>query len=187
MFASFVLAASLGSPPALIAQSRRCNTVVAEQLDAQLNDYEKHPPAPADLDARFTALQDLINAGEGERDILRNVCPEGDFDAAQARIDIAEARAYLQEAQVAQAEYRQSCPAAEVAVTAGFVAAAWYQAVGAMPEKGAPAQPLSDLIKSVQAKATALNLSLPAPADTSHFWLTTVQQKGSAAAKTCPE
>jgi hypothetical protein len=174
LLASAVAAAS----PVVVAESR-CSTRYADQFQDQLRDYAKNPPDPQALDARFGDLQNVVSEAERERTILRGVCPnDPDYLAVASHIEIAEAMAYLQEGDIAQAEYHASCPDAELAVVAGFVAAGWFHVVAS-----GLADP--DLVKTVQARAQTVQLALPKPADTTSYWLKTVQASGQAAAKAC--
>lgn len=187
MFHSFILAVAVANGPVLIARgSPRCNDVIATQLGDQLRGFEKKPVKSAALDDRFAALKTVISQDDTEMGILSSVCPDNDMTPLRSQLEATRAWAIALESDIATAEYQQDCPAEVTPVVSGFLAEAWLHAVKATPDGAAPNELTKLVLAKVSTRAAAVSLKLPAAAETSQYWMSTVQDAGRAAAKACP-
>jgi len=180
MLVPFVFAATL------VAAESRCNNIVATQLQDQARAFDARPPADADLATRLSALQDVINGASREQDILSHVCPSGDLPPLASELLATQGWSYAQQADIVHREFDASCSGSSNAVSAGFLAAGWLRVQRATP-KGTPPAPLTARVATmIQKRAAAIELTLPAAADTSDFWVKSVQDQGRSAAQACP-
>ena|SRR6185437_3271283 len=186
MFIPLIFAAVLSNEPLLIARGTpRCNNVVATQIGDQLRNLEGHPVKEDGWDARLDSLKTIVSQSDTEQAVLQSVCPEGDLPPIASQLGATHAWALALESDIELAAYREECPKQADMVVSGFIAEAWLYAVKATPDGATPA-PLSSLVASkVAVRAAAVNLKLPSAADTSHYWMTTVQAAGRSAAQSC--
>lgn len=177
----------MANGPILIARGTpRCNNVIATQLGDQLRGFEKHPAKAEDLDARFAALKDILSQADIEQGVLTSVCPASDLVPIVSQLEATRGWAIVQESDIARSEYAQDCPAQGKPVTSGFLAEAWLHAVRATPEGAKPEKLTTDVQSMIQTRAATVDLKLPAPADTSNYWMNGIQDQGRTAAKACP-
>jgi hypothetical protein len=180
MFVPLVFAATL------VAAESRCNGLVAAQLQDQVRAFDTHRPAEADLDTRMSALQDVLDQSSREQDILAHTCPAGDLVPIASQLLAVQGWTYSLQADIVHQEFASSCATSADAVTAGFVAAGWLRAARSTPT-GGTANPLSTRVDMMlQKQAGGLKMTLPAAADTSDYWVKTVQDLGRSAAAACP-
>jgi hypothetical protein len=186
MIHSLVLAIAVANGPVLVARgSTRCNNLVATQLGDQLRGLEGHPIKEDAWDARLDSLKTIVSQDDTEQGILASVCPEGDLVPLQSQLEATRAWALALESDIELAAYREECPTQADQIVSGFVAEAWLHAVKATPDGATPA-PLSNQVSAkVATRAAAVNLKLPTATDTSHYWMTTVQDSGRSAAQAC--
>lgn len=185
MLFAAVFAAALSGGPSVVALAR-CNNYNATRLEDQVRTYDKNAPTAADRDARFVALEGVISSANDEAVILQGICSEPDMQPIAAQLFAVEAWALALESDLSREKDAKACPAAEIPVARGYVANAWllltradFDATGKYPS-------VQNVLPKVQTRAAALNLTLPARQDTTNYWLTTVRDAGTEAAKSCP-
>jgi hypothetical protein len=180
-----VAVASFARPASAAAVSARCNGTVASTLQSQEQKYEAHPPGPKELDERRGELSQLITDASQEQEILTAVCgaDQKDLDQLTAQLSATRALAYVMLAGVTSRELAQ-CPGVKT-VAAGFVAKAWSELGTATPKDAPAPQPVISAAAKVQAAAAADGLTLPAPSAATQYWVTTIQNQGDEALKSC--
>jgi hypothetical protein len=189
MFFHVILAVAVANGPVVIARGTpRCNNVVATRLEDEVRGYERHTAKaePNAWDERMAKFHDVMANMGLEEDVLKSVCPEPDFSPIKSQMDATRAWVFALESDIARAEYVRDCPAQELPVAAGFVAQAWLALVTATPEGTAATKLVIELTPKIKARAVAVSLTLPIPANTSNYWMTQVQATGRTAAQACP-
>ncbi len=186
MLFAAVLAAALSGGPSVVALAR-CNNLNATHLEDQVRGYEKHPPAPADVDARFADLQAVNSSADNESIILKGVCSEADFVPISAQLAAVKAWSDVLEADLSRQKNATACPAAEIPVARAYVANGWFLVARADLDATGKFPALQNVLPKVQARAAALNLTLPGRDDTTQYWLGTIQDAATTAAKGCPQ
>ena len=183
------MAVAMANGSELIARGTpRCNGVVATRLEDAVRGYERRPAkaVASEWDARMGTFRDLLDTMAVEEDVLKAVCPAGDFVPIKSQMDATRAWVFALESDIARAEYAKDCPAQELPVAAGFVAQAWLNLVTASPDATTPTKLVMELTPKIKSRAASVNLPLPLPADTSNYWMTQVQAAGRTAAQACP-
>lgn len=187
MFFAAVLAATLSGGPTVVALAR-CNDYNATHLEDQVRSYEKNPAAtPADRETRFAALEAVLSSADNEAIVLQSICSEPDFIPKAAHLFAIEAWALALESDLSREQNAKDCPAAEIPVARGYIANAWLLLSRADLDATGKYPSVQNVLPKVQTRAAALNLTLPARIDTTHYWMTTVRDAGTEAAKTCPK
>jgi hypothetical protein len=188
MLFAAVLAAALSGGPSSVVALARCNNYNATHFEDQVRDYEKHPPtSPADRDARFAALEDVVSNANNEAIILQGICSPADFQPIAAQLFAVEAWSLALESDLSRQKDATACPAAETPVARGYVANAWLLLARADLEGTGRYPTVQTVLPKVQSRAAALNLTLPARIDTTNYWMNTVRDAGTEAAKNCPK
>jgi hypothetical protein len=186
MIHSLILAVAMSNAPILIARgSPRCNNVIATQLGDQLRGLEGHPVKEDGWDARLDSLKTIVSQDDTEQGILTSVCPENDLVPIASQLEATRAWALALESDIELAAYREECPTQANVIVSGFVAEAWLHAVKSTPDGATPAPLTTQVSAKVATRAAAVNLKLPTAPDTSHYWMTTVQDSGRSAAQAC--
>ncbi len=170
----------------VVAMSR-CNDINILQMQDKLRKFEGSTPAPADRDARFAALQSVVQSAGDEAVILQSVCSDRDFAPLEASIQAIKAWSLVLQSDLAKAEYGDQCPAAQLPVVRGFVAEAWLNIAEAEFANPKPPSVVTDVEAKVRSRASADSLTLPSVADASSYWLTGIQKQGRDAAKACKQ
>jgi hypothetical protein len=153
-----------------------------------VRDYEKHPAVTAsDRDARFAALDAVASSANNEAIILQSTCSEPDFQPIAAQLFAVQAWALAQESDLSRQKNATACPAAEMPVARAYIANAWLLLTRADITASGKYPSVQNVLPKVQTRAAALNLTLPARMDTTNYWLTTVRDAASEAAKSCPQ
>jgi len=172
----------------VIVAVNRCNGQVIDESSARVRDYDRHPPADNQtaLLKRYGALSELVGTLNEEREILDSVCSR---DARQgelfAQVAAASGTALVLEADVT-AKLNAACPAAATGIPQMILADAWLGLARVVNEQnGTVPASFSDVIAKVQSHAHAVNLTLPAWADTSAYWRDQVKAKAKDAVATC--
>lgn len=185
-----MLAVAFANGPILVARGTpRCNNVTATRLEDEVRGYERHvaKAEPAAWDERMAKFHDILANMSVEEDVLKSVCPAEDFVPITSQMDATRAWVHALESDIARAEYARDCPAQELPVAAGFVAQAWLDLVTASPNgMTASTKLVQELTPKIKSRAVAVHLTLPAPAETSNYWMTQVQAAGRTAAQACP-
>jgi len=173
--------------PAIVALNR-CNGQVTDESSARVRDYDRHPPAnnQAALLKRYGLLSELIGTLNEEREIIDSVCTR---DARQAEL-FAQVAAVSGAALVLQAgvtaKLNAACPAAATGVPQMILADAWLGLARVVNEQnGTVPAAFTDVIPKIQSHAQAVNLTLPAWADTSEYWRDQVKAKAKDAVASC--
>ena len=179
--ALILLAASPGAAP------RRCNTHLATQLEDRVREYDRRPPGAKDFNDRFVELQLLISSADQEIGILQSVCSEPDAVPIVAQLNGVQAWALLLESDLNRQNYAKRCPDAEVAVSRAFVGNAWVILSKSDPQATGRFPTVKTVVPKAQARAAALGMTLPAPADATAFWLGQLQHTASEAQNHCPQ
>ena len=187
MLFAAALAAALSGGPSVVALAR-CNNLNATHYEDQVRDYEKHPPTGAtDRDARFAALEGVIASADNEMIILQGICSPADFQPVAAQLDAVDAWALVLESDLSRQKNATECPAAEVPIAQGYVANAWLLLSRADLDATGKYPTVQNVLPKVQTRAAALKLTLPARYDATNYWVTTVRNAGTEAAKGCPK
>lgn len=186
MLFAAVFAAALSGGPSVVALAR-CNNLNATHLEDQVRGYEKNPPKPADFDTRFADLQAVIGSADNEAIILKGVCSEGDFERIDAQLNAVQAWALVLESDMSRQKNAKDCPAAEIPAAKAYIANAWLLLARADLNATGKYSSVQNVLPKVQTQATALNLTLPAREDTTQYWLNTVRDGATEAAKGCPQ
>ncbi len=187
MLFAAALAAALSGGPSVVALAR-CNNMNATHFEDQVRDYDKHPPATAaDRDARFAALEGVISGADNEAVILQGICSPADFAPIAAQLDAVQAWALVLESDLSRQKNAADCPAAEIPVAQGYIANAWVLLSRADIEATGKYPSVQNVLPKVQTQAAGLKLTLPARIDATNYWVTTVRNAGTEAAKNCPK
>jgi hypothetical protein len=163
----------------------RCNGDVTDQLQGRLQQLQAHPPDANGYDTRFAALQALMRDANQEQEILNAVCGSSTQQFKEHKVALGAIRARARMLQAAMTPLRFGTCTGLKDIAAGFLADAWYELAEVVPKNGATPPPIAALIPSLQAKATADGLTLPALADATSYWVTTVESKGKQAVIDC--
>ncbi len=185
MFGAFVLAAGLGAWPFAVASvPGRCNGQVADALaDRAERLIAQRGREP---DAQIAAGERLLGDIRGEAEIDAAVCPsEAALVPIARQLHAAAALAYLAQADAALAKFAVACPLARDRIAAAFMAGAWLEVAQGVPATGEVPQLLAPIVPLIRARAAQVKLALPAFADTSNYWKTTVQAQGRTALARC--
>ena len=173
--------------PIMVAVNR-CNGQVIDESSAHVRDYERHPPAnnQTALLKRYGLLSEVVGTLNEEREILDSVCSR---DARQAelftQIAAASGTALALEADVTT-KLNAACPAAATAVPQMILADAWLGLARVINDQNGAVPPsFNDVIPKVQSRAQAVNLTLPAWAETSVYWRDQVRAKTKDAVASC--
>ena len=186
MLFAAVFAAALSGGPSVVALAR-CNNLNATHLEDQVRGYEKHPPSAAEFDTRFADLQAVISSADDESIILKGVCGENDFVPLVAHLDAVEAWALTLESDMSRQKNAKDCPAAEIPVARSYVANAWLLLARADLDATGKFPSVQNVLPKVQTRATALTLTLPGRSDTTQYWLNTIRDSATEAARGCPQ
>jgi hypothetical protein len=188
-----ILALSAPALPALSAPvevaANRCNSQTIDDASQHLRDYDRHTPngSSSQLYARYGAIADLVAVLNEEREILDSVCSnDAQRSALFTQIAANAAWALVLEADVA-ARLNATCPAAAQELPTMMLSDAWLALANIVNEDNGKVPPaFNDVIPKVQARAAAVNLTLPVWAQTSAYWRDQVHTKAKAAIATCP-
>ncbi len=167
-------------------KSPRCNARVASELEDRVRSLQAQPK-DSDADVRFVQLHDAIAAEAQEENVLEAACNTGsDLQPIQSDLRISQALALMLQFDVMLRKIKTACPQGGSAAS-GLLAASWRELVLSSPESGAASQAADDIRRQIQTRADTLDLALPSPADTSNYWLTTVQKSAREAISRCPQ
>lgn len=185
MLFAAVLAATLAAPTEVAVA--RCNNYNATHLEDQVRAFDRRPPNAADRDARFTALRDVVSSADEEAGILHAVCGESDFAPLAGQLLAVQAWALALESDLDLANYATHCTAAAKPVAQALIGNAWLLLVRADPAQQGKYPTVQTVKPKVVSRAADLGLTLPAPPDTSVYWVTQLQQAGTAAVSACQQ
>ena len=170
----------------LVADAR-CNDYAVTRMQSTLRSYESATPPPDQRDARFSSLAQIRRDATDESVILQSVCPERDLLPLASSLFAIEAWALVLQSDLANAEYAESCPAAQVPVVRGFLAEAWLNLTRAQRDETPMPALVTEVVGKVQARAKSTGLTLPKASETSNYWMTELQKKGRDAAQACKQ
>jgi hypothetical protein len=158
--------------PELVAASR-CNGRAVDDDQNQIRDVERHLAGndPNAIRAQLADLGDTLNGLSEEHNVLDHVCTnENDKLPLFQQINAATAGGILLQSELIAKLYAP-CPAAATAVPQALVAQAWLAVAATINDaNGTIPVIMAPVIPKVQARAAALNMTLPAYADTSAYW-----------------
>jgi hypothetical protein len=166
----------------------RCDSKTINEYQNSVQDWEKHPVRSRDRDGqlqRITDLQEVVQGLQQERGILEAVCPATMSMATYfSQIAAVQAWAYAVEVDVAET-LGPPCPSAGNAIPNQMLASAWFAIAGNILEQGKTVPSIAAVIPKIQTRAAAINFTLPAFADTSNYWVSTVADATKAAIVAC--
>jgi len=187
----FAVAAPAGSAPeaSLKVAVSRCNGQTIDDVSRRLRDYDRHAPSSSQgqLLARYGAIVDALSTLGEEGDILKSVCSsESQTEEFYTQIAALTAWALVLEADVA-GKLNASCAAAASGLPTMMLADAWLALANRVNDgNGVVPSAFNDVIPKVQARAQALDLTLPPWSETSQYWRDQVHTKEKMAIATCP-
>ena len=161
----------------------RCNDRVAGALEAQVTNWERHPPADRGIDAAFVSLQWLIADLSQEDEVLAAMCSSKDLAGLRTSIRSSEALAYLLQSDLAKRKYA-TCPDAQNKVAAGYIASAWLALERSIPEDATP-DPDNEMAGKVRERANGAGLKLVPLEQASNYWVGQVQAAAQKALAGC--
>jgi hypothetical protein len=166
------VAAPTTPQPELVAASR-CNGRAIDDDQTQIRDVERHLAGndPNAIRAQLADLGDTLNGLSEEHNVLDHVCTsDNDKLPLFQQINAATASGILLQSELIAKLY-VACPAAATAVPQALVAQAWLAVAATVNDaNGTIPVIMAPVIPKVQARAAALNMTLPVYADTSAYW-----------------
>jgi len=186
--ASLLGASPAGAAAPVLVASDRCNGQTIDDAAQHVRDYDRHPPGngTAQLLQRYAAIADVLSTLNEEGEILNTLCSETQRAGLFTQIAATSAWALALDSDVA-ARLNASCPAAAKALPAMMLSDAWLALARVVNERdGQVPAAFQDIIPKVQTRAQAVDLTLPAWADTSAYWRDQVHAKAKSDAAGCP-
>jgi hypothetical protein len=190
ILAAAILVASFGPAGArtqgtLVAITRCDSKNINEDQDT-VQAYERHPArGSTDQLKELGDLQYTIQSLGQERGVLDAVCPETMSRAAfNSQIAAVQGWAYALQADMSIA-LGPPCPTAGNAIPNQLLAEAWFALAGNVIENGSAVPSVAAIIPKVQSRAAKIGLTLPAAADTSSYWVSTITDASKAAITAC--
>jgi hypothetical protein len=167
------------------AAPARCNPIITNQLQAREQGYQAHPSSAKDFDTRFADLQQLIVDANTEQEILTAVCASNVAQLTPMTVQLGITRALTRVVEADMAPQRFGNCAGEKSIVAGFLADGWLQLANTVP-KDSPVPPaVAKVAPEFQTRAAENDLTLPAFADTTSYWVKSIQDKGKQAVTAC--
>jgi hypothetical protein len=167
-----LVAAPITPQPELVAASR-CNGRLIDDDQNQIRDVERHLAGndPNAIRSQLGDLSDALSALSEEHNVLDHVCTnDNDKLPLFQQINAATASGILLQSELIGKLYAP-CPAAATAVPQALVAQAWLAVAATINDaNGSIPVIMAPVIPKVQERAAALNMTLPAYADTSAYW-----------------
>jgi hypothetical protein len=179
---------SPGLPQTEVAAASRCNGRLVDDDQNQIRDIEKHL-AGTDQTAIRSQLADLgdtLSALSEEHNVLDHVCNnDTDKQPLFQQINAATADGILLQSELIGKLYAP-CPPAATAVPQALVAQAWLAVAATINDNGGTIPTImAPVIPKVQARAAALNMTLPGYTDTSAYWRDQFANAVSPALQAC--
>lgn len=169
------------TPTKIAAGDGRCSGLNAGILERHVRAAAREVPGTT-LDAlneRQQELDGLLQQAQLESDVLHSACSDTELTPLQNQLAGVIAWAYALEADIAPSRYTLlRCPHTAAQAPEALLASAWY-ALSSTLVPSDPAQPVSHatpapLVRTVtpivQARAAAIRMVLPAPADATEYW-----------------
>ena len=181
------------APPARAGQvlvaSDRCNGRMIDDYSQELRDLQARPPRgdQGSLARQFGKVEAVLNSLNEERGIIDSVCASDEAKAPLfAQLAVTAAQGLLTESDLAL-KLNLPCPPAANAFAQQLVAQAWLNIANVVNETGsAPPRDITEAAAPIQARATALGMTLPAFAETSAYWRDGFTAKAKDAVLACP-
>jgi hypothetical protein len=171
-----------------VAAASRCSPRVVDDYNAQIRAFAKNPPKDnnAALNARLGDIADILNSLGEEHNVLDSVCPtDTDKQPLFAQLNATTAWALVLQSDIA-VKLNASCPGAAKALPAAMIAQAWLAVAASVNDAGGSVpKPIAQVQPLVQARATALGLTLPAYSETSAYWRDQMADNAKAAVAVC--